>query len=825
MKSIVRIIVTRNNTVLISFCVLIIASVLMTGLLRFEQDISSVLPRNNRTVKVLMHALQTSDAQDKLYILLLGQEDNQLIPAGDALVKKLREMRLGTAPAFDHVTAQKNEAVTSSEFTELLTVFHENPEYFLVAQDLPRLSSLVGSPVALEQELKKTLAMLAVPGSSQFADVLVQDPFNTRQFLTEKMSVLLQGMSFAPGPYLLSMDKQALLVIAAPSAAAMPPRASRQLLQQLEILQNSHPGIRIKITGGYAIAAQQEALVKTDMITCLVASVLAIALLFFLVYRNVVVLLFVFIPLGVGLQLALGVMAMVWNHTHMLALAFAAVVLGLGIDFTIHIYDRYVSERRGGRDIAEALDLALHQTGPAVFACGATTIATFFVLIFIDNPLISQIGWLVNLGILFCLITTLWALPAFLVWLDTRSLLRFERASPQLGMGALGRISTKHPRIVLAVAVCILLIALAGTTRIRFEDDLLSLRPKGLDAFEVQQELVRAFSAGQEYVLVAWPAGTQAGLWETGRTLDTKFTELKNRGMLSSYVSLTQIASQIPIRMQTVNRKAVNEIFARYGLQKEDFSSTVMFIESLSGQQPKDLHAEGTLTMLPGILQRFFINDKDHTEGIAWIQIASGVDAELIQHELACAVPDLIIINKQLATRNIGNEVHGQFWFTMGLSIALTLGILALFFRRASSFLLVLLPLGFGLCVTAGIIGLSDMRINLFNYIVLPIVIGAGLDYGIIIFCRYRETHDIQTTLRDAGRSVLITVLTTVLGFGSLSLANYHVLAGMGIMVTTGVLLCFIFAITVLPALLSLIDQKNDNAPDSLITNTKRTYG
>jgi len=807
MKFLVQAIVARPGAVLVSFGVLVAASVLMTGLLRFEQDIFAVLPRHNRTVKVLVHALQTSDAQDKLYILLSTTADTQqLIAAGQDMVGKLQGLALDSAPAFDHVTMLKNEAVTSREFSELLAVFHKNPEYFLVARDLPDVASLVGSPTALEQELKKTLAMLAMPGASQLADVLVQDPFNTRRFLIDKMSALLQGMSFAPGPYLLSQDKQALLVIAAPAGAAMSPSASRRLLRQVEQLQGTYPGITIGITGGYAVAAQQEALVKTDMIACLAASVLAIAVLFFLVYRNMVVLFFVFIPLGVGLQLALGIMAMVWDQIHMLALAFAAVVLGLGIDFTIHIYDRYVSERRAGRDIADALDLALCRTGPAVFACGATTIATFFVLVFIDNPLISQIGWLVNLGILCCLMTTLWALPAFLVWLDRHSRLRFERAAPQLGMGLLGRISTTHPRAVLAAAGGVLLVALAGTVQIRFEENLMSLRPKGLDAFEVQQKLLRAFGAGKEYVLAAWPAGSPSDLWSTGERLDAQFAELQRQGTIKSYLSLTRMASPAPLRLQTVDRDSVTALFARYGLQAEDFPSVAMFMQALSGARPATTDPEVTLTQLPALLQRFFICDRDGIEGIALVQIPDGSDARRIQHELAAGVPGIMIINQKLAAGNIGREVHGQFWFTMGLSVALTLGILAFFFRRLSSFLYVLLPLGCGLAVTAGIIGLSDMRINLFNYIVLPIVIGAGLDYGIIIFCRYRESNDVRTTVRDAGRSVLITVLTTVLGFGSLSLANYHVLAGMGIMVTAGVLLCFVFAVTVLPALLYMLD-------------------
>ena len=66
------------------------------------------------------------------------------------------------------------------------------------------------------------------------------------------------------------------------------------------------------------------------------------------------------------------------------------------------------------------------------------------------------------------------------------------------------------------------------------------------------------------------------------------------------------------------------------------------------------------------------------------------------------------------------------------------------------------------------------------------------------------ELGKIRETLSTTGRSVLVTTLTTACSFGSLSLADYHVLRGMGLMTIFGVLACFIFSVTTLPSILQL---------------------
>ena len=139
-KSITKIIVKRPGAILMLFFALLVISILMTGLIDFEQDIFKVLPQKNPVFKVLVHALKTSSAQNKLFFLVKSPDDSEeLINKGKNLVRDLQSIRIDNSPAFEGVTFQKTGAFSIENFQDLLSCFLKKPELFLTQNDFPRL--------------------------------------------------------------------------------------------------------------------------------------------------------------------------------------------------------------------------------------------------------------------------------------------------------------------------------------------------------------------------------------------------------------------------------------------------------------------------------------------------------------------------------------------------------------------------------------------------------------------------------------------------------------------------------------------------------------
>ncbi len=819
--SIAKTLIKRPGTVMILFFVLFAASVLMTGWIHFEQDIFEAFPQDSPELRILVHTLKTSTAQDKLYLLVTGPKDTQkLLEAGRQLCRELTRIRMKDRPAFKTVTLQKTGALSEEDFRSLMTRFFKRPETFLATKDLPRLQEILTSESALEERIRRSLAMLAAPGSQSMSRVISIDPLNLREFVMEKLQAMHQGLEFRPGPNLLSPDGKALLVIASPAPTAMAPASAGRLLQKIDHIRRGHSDLDIGVTGGYAIAAQEEALVKDDILWCIAGSILAIGLLFHLIYRNPVALVFVLLPLGVGLQLALGIISLAFHQIHLLATAFATVVLGLGIDFAVHVYDRYAMERQAGRTLEEAVNRSVINTGSAVLAGCLTTLAAFLVLTMTQSPILHQIGWLVSLGLLCCLVTILIALPACLVWLEQR-LKRPPRHSMRLlGADRLGAAVLAHPKTWGLISLAILFAATPGIFRLRFETDPNSLRPQGLEAVDVQENLLTAFGADRHYVLASWTAEDMDSFWKKGEDVDKTLSRLKDDGMVGSWSSLTQTGSKGPLPIRGVDIEGIAGLFSKYGLTLDQFPETRRFLQAVAenkkrsnplsdaaGQEGAD-SACASLNGLPELLKRFYVCEDGIVRGITYITVSGETHVPMIRRELTKSFPKLVVISPKSAIQGLVSEVRKELKTTVTVTCVLIIGILLLFFRRPKPLAFVLMPVFMGVLVTSGVMGWAQIHLNPFNFIVIPILIGIGLDDGIHIFKRYEEIADMGETLSTTGRSVLVTSLTTVAGFGSLSMADYHVLQSMGVMAIVGVLACFFFSVITLPAVIQLRNSK-----------------
>ena len=94
------------------------------------------------------------------------------------------------------------------------------------------------------------------------------------------------------------------------------------------------------------------------------------------------------------------------------------------------------------------------------------------------------------------------------------------------------------------------------------------------------------------------------------------------------------------------------------------------------------------------------------------------------------------------------------------------------------------------------------------NLIIVPLILAIGIDDGVYIVVGARKLEDIAATVRTAGRALVVTSMTTIVGFGFLGSSRYPPLATMGLLVALGVFLCLIGSIILLPVLLARTEAR-----------------
>jgi len=175
----------------------------------------------------------------------------------------------------------------------------------------------------------------------------------------------------------------------------------------------------------------------------------------------------------------------------------------------------------------------------------------------------------------------------------------------------------------------------------------------------------------------------------------------------------------------------------------------------------------------------------------------------------------------------IGSLFHsmmGQFGDDGVLATLIALGIIILLllidFRKLHTVILALVPLAFGGIILFGTMALLGIKLNFMNYFSLPLILGIGIDDGVHIIHRYRRERSLtaagadlaaakplERTLSRTGRAVMLTSITTGIGFASMIFAKMQGLASMGLSLTLGVIACFLTSVLLLPALIKVFER------------------
>jgi hypothetical protein len=150
--------------------------------------------------------------------------------------------------------------------------------------------------------------------------------------------------------------------------------------------------------------------------------------------------------------------------------------------------------------------------------------------------------------------------------------------------------------------------------------------------------------------------------------------------------------------------------------------------------------------------------------------------------------------------------------FAEALSIAIAgiVVILLISLRSLRDTLLVMLPLTLAAVFTVAFQVLFDLPFNMANVLVLPLIFGLGVDNGIHVVDRFRRAHDVDRLMHSSTpRAVLLSTLTTVATFAALMLSPHRGTASIGALLTVSVVILLLFAVLVLPVLLSFLRDRS----------------
>ena len=126
-------------------------------------------------------------------------------------------------------------------------------------------------------------------------------------------------------------------------------------------------------------------------------------------------------PVGIATLWVVGSMAAIGLKWNVLTVMVTALSLGIGIDYVIHMWRRFESEREKREDVWEALEETISTTGVALVLSAGTTSLGFLVLLFSPMPVVQQFGLVTALTVSYSLILSIIVLPVLLLMSEVNS--------------------------------------------------------------------------------------------------------------------------------------------------------------------------------------------------------------------------------------------------------------------------------------------------------------------------------------------------------------------------------------------------------------------
>jgi uncharacterized protein len=634
-------------------------------------------------------------------------------------------------------------------------------------------------------------------------------------------------------------------------------------------IEADFPRVKVGVTGKPALANDEmTAAFRDSERATVVAFILTLALLLvaFLRVGKPLVMLAI---LALSLCWSIGLATLAIGHLSLFSVMFISIVIGIGIDYGVYYLFRYEEELFLGRNLKEAIEITAARSGPGMLLGAVTAAGTFYVLMLTDFRGLQELGFIAGSSILLSWLAMITVFPAALVMIDRRHADRPAGTMPRAmalestRMPMLDQLS-RHPRIVLILAAIVTVLSLYGLRWVNFDYNLLNLQAEGTESVawerkviatggrsgfaalstadsleelrrkqtafsklstvsevdsalllipddqEAKQKIIADFAPLIAPVRVGRPVPVDLERLVTAfatlkRRLDIAATEAPAGDVKRKLRGVTADIDALLTKLRRADPDAAEPVLTL--LQQQMYRDFVRNFQRLQANaNPKPIGIES----VPPELRRKFISD----QGRFLLQIHPSVDiwertsAQRFVDQLRSIDHD--VTGTPIITHEAIRLMERAYKQGTVYAIILVSGVTFVMLRRVRLSLLALLPLALGLLWTVGLMYIFNLSFNMGNVFGLPLILGAAAEYGLNVVMRFIEGREAGGPLiaRSTVMAVLVSGLTTMVGFGSLMLAAHRGIFGLGLLLTIGSASSLIAALVVLPVLLRLLRRR-----------------
>jgi predicted RND superfamily exporter protein len=825
LDALARFCLRRSKRIIFVSLIVAVAAVITASRLTFDTDLLNLIPQKNRQVNEFRKVLRDMGTID-YHIVIFDLPPGRDVHDYESLIEAVAQ-GYSSNPKIEDVTYRLPNPL---DFVDIIL---PRALLFLTPAELDEVAVKL-SDAGIRDSVERNRALLETPQAFALKQLVQYDPFNLAPIFIRKFQSAGGGFKLdASSGYYESSDHTMVLMLMKPKKPAQDVPFAKSLMAdgaliEAEALKNFQrdaphdlPLPKIEHSGGYEIAVGDADLIRQDVIINVLGSFFGVLALFLYAFRRIASIAYAAAPLALGLALTFGIAALVYGQLSQASGGFAALLAGLGIDFITVLYGRYVDERSRGVDMAHAVRTTLRTTMPGVFVAAITTAATFYAFLATDFRGMTQLGFLTGTGILLFLVCVIFLLPALIVFSERKE----RRRAPKLYLHSFGSdrlidVSLASPRTTVIVWLIGIVVCGALATRIRFSDDIQDLRAKGNPGVVNQTRITEKFGQSFDFMMYVCEAPTINQVLEKTYAVSRDLDPLTGDHTTTFLPPLPQQQSVIAAlkagsgdkfnarRIETTFRQAL----VANGFRPEAYDRYMrLFAQALTTTQPVSLSNLGDKDLMK-LASRYVKQVQGGWMSVIYVYPTGGKWSRDVPPKLL-AVPERhpgdILTGVNLVSGTLRRIIRADARRATLIGFIAVFILMLLSFRNLKMTALAFVPFVAGATGMLGLMAVLKLQFNFMNIFVGLMIIGVATDYAIYMLQRYNEEPaTFRQHAHETGKAIIMAALTAIVGYGSFAISHYPGLRSIGYASTFGIGLSGLAAITLLPAILVLNNER-----------------
>jgi hypothetical protein len=549
-------------------------------------------------------------------------------------------------------------------------------------------------------------------------------------------------------------------------------------------------------------------------------SILAIAILLWLLFRRLSGVLLPLIVVMLAVLCSLGLMAMNGIPIRVATEILPSFLLAVGVGASLHLQAMFFRNLAKGLGKESALARALGHSGLAIALTSLTTAGGLVSFIVAELAPIAEFGVFAPIGVMMTLLFSIILLPALIVVTPFREpATGRKQGSPGILDRLLmrfGDVATERPWTVLGISTLLVLTSLVGVTRIRVSYDPMAWFPETLPLRTATQTLDDEFQ-GSMVIEVLVDTQQENGLYDP--ELLNRFEELRAYAEALEYNGL-RVGKALSISdiVKEINQALNQDQPEHYAIpQDRQLVAQELLLFENSGTDDLEDFVDPQFS-----LARFTLR-VPYNDAIRYPPFIDRIQdhfARVLGQRAEVEVTGIVAVLSRTTSTLISSMIRS---YIIALAVISSLMIFLIGSLRGG--LLSMVPNLSPVIVTLGFMGWFDFPIDPFTLLIGCIGIGLAVDDTIHFmhnFQRYYTTSGdahwaVHETLQTTGRALLFTTLVLCTGFFLYMFSSMQNVFQFGFLTGLCLILALLANVLLAPALMVLVTRRRSRLSWSLL--------